>query len=119
VLLVEDESLVAMVAEDNLQSLGFDVISVETGADALIALADRPSLALAIIDVGLPDIRGDDLAAQVRQKAPTLPIVIASGYDSGPLGKRFADDDAITILAKPYSEYDLQMAIMDLGLIPS
>jgi CheY-like chemotaxis protein len=118
VLLVEDESLIAMVAEDNLHSLGFGVICVETGADALTALADRPGLALAIIDVGLPDIRGDDLAAQVRRQAPHLPIVIASGYDSAPLNQRFAGDDAVTILAKPYSEFDLHAAMTNLGLMP-
>ena len=81
-LLVENETLVAMVSEDNLNAIGFQAICVETAADALKVLSDYPRLDLAIIDIGLPDMRGDALAALMRESAPQLPIVMASGYDA-------------------------------------
>jgi CheY-like chemotaxis protein len=115
-LLVEDEALVAMVAEDNLRAFGFEPICVETAAEALQALTDHPGLALAIIDVGLPDMRGDALAVHFRAAAPDLPILIASGYDEAEMTRRFSADSAIAVLGKPYSEYDMQAAIAALGL---
>src|SRR3954470_19733811 len=92
-LLVEDEALVAMIAEDYLGAIGFDPLCVDTAAGALDALANG-GLSLAVIDVGLPDMRGDDLAARVRQLAPDLPIVLASGFDSAELRQRFVGDEA-------------------------
>jgi CheY-like chemotaxis protein len=115
-LLVEDEVLVTMVAEENLRAIGFEPVCVMTAADALAALAEHANLALAIIDVGLPDMRGDDLAAQARETAPGLPIVLATGYDSTVLGQRFAGDSRLVILGKPYSENDLRQAIASLGV---
>jgi DNA-binding response OmpR family regulator len=114
-LLVEDEALVAMIAEDYLGAIGFDPLSVDTAAGALEALA-AGGLSLAVIDVGLPDMRGDELAIKARQLAPDLPIVLASGFDSVELRQRFAGDLAVTVLGKPYTERDLRAAIAAAGL---
>jgi CheY-like chemotaxis protein len=115
VLVVEDDILVAMLAEEQLRELGFDPVSVMTGAQALIALAGG-GFALAVIDLGLPDMRGDELTARARRIAPHLPIVIASGYDRGELHSRFDGDPDLTVLAKPYIEADLRAAIASLGV---
>jgi DNA-binding response OmpR family regulator len=76
-LLVEDESLVAMIAEDFLTELGFSSHWAQTGQEAIAILADRSDIHLAVIDVGLPDMRGDDLAEQVRTLAPGISIILA------------------------------------------
>jgi CheY-like chemotaxis protein len=115
-LLVEDEILVTMVTEENLRSIGFEPTCVATAHEALDVLAQNANISLAVIDVGLPDMRGDDLAAQARQGSPDLLMVLATGYDSAPLSQRFADDPGIIILGKPYSEADLRTAIASLGL---
>ena len=115
-LLVEDEALVAMIAEDYLGAIGFDALCVDTAAGALDALT-AGGLSLAVIDVGLPDMRGDELAIKARQLAPDLPIVLASGFDSVELRQRFAGDRAVTVLGKPYTEHDLRTAIAAAGLV--
>jgi DNA-binding response OmpR family regulator len=114
-LLVEDEVLVAMICEDYLGAIGFDPLCVETAKAALDALADG-GLCLAIIDVGLPDMRGDDLAARARELAPDLPIILASGFDAAELKQRFVGDNALSVLSKPYTERDLRAAIAAAGL---
>lgn len=115
-LVVEDEILVAMVAEDILGSIGFDPLCVETAAGALDALA-HGGFSLAVIDVGLPDMRGDDLAAKVRELAPHMPVVLASGYDATELARRFSHDRGVSVLAKPYTEEELRAAIASSGLL--
>ena len=81
-LLVEDEVLVAMATADSLSLMGFEPVVASTGAEALKAVARHgPSFVLALIDVGLPDMRGDALARRLRDSLPSLPIVLSSGYD--------------------------------------
>ncbi len=116
VLLVEDEALVAMVADENLRIMGFDPIVASTAGEALDAFAQGGPLSLAIIDVGLPDMRGDVLARRLRDTAPSLPILLASGYDSAELRSAFANDSFVRVLAKPYSERQLRDVLTELRL---
>ena len=106
-LLVEDEPLVAMLTEDNLRDLGFEPLWVGSAAEALQALQTDAAIALAVIDVGLPDMRGDDLAVQVRRDHPELGVVLATGHDPAALRARFAGDGRIVVLGKPYLAEDL------------
>lgn len=116
-LLVEDEALVAMVAEDNLRFLGFEPVCAASAGEALAHFEqDGSGLALAVIDVGLPDMRGDALATDVRERFPKVKVVVASGYDPVVLQKQFENDDGVAVVSKPYSEDDLRRAIESLGL---
>jgi CheY-like chemotaxis protein len=114
VLVVEDEALVAMIAEEALSALGFQPRSARNGQEAL-ATFETFAPSLAVIDVGLPDIRGDELAERLRAMAPDLPIVVASGYDEAELRARFSHDPKIEVVAKPYTEDDLARATRALG----
>lgn len=117
-LLVEDEALVALIAEEALAGLGFQVNAAANAAEALEAFErDRPDLA--VIDIGLPDMRGDDLAQQLRAQAPNLAIIMASGYDAAEVAGRFVGDQYLSVVSKPYTEGDLASAIEGLGLKPS
>jgi DNA-binding response OmpR family regulator len=70
----------------------------------------------AIIYLGLPDRPGDEVAAEVRARNSTLPILIASGRSERELKDRFAGDVAIEVLAKPYTESMLLAALKQLGV---
>jgi CheY-like chemotaxis protein len=107
-LLVEDEPLVAMLTEDNLRDLGFEPIWVASATEALQVLNGGAPIALAVIDVGLPDMRGDELARQIRRDRPGLGVILATGHDAVTLGGRFADDARTVVLAKPYMAADLE-----------
>ncbi len=113
-LLVEDETLVAMIAEEILMAIGFEPVSVDAGAPALKAL-EQGGFAVAVIDVGLPDMRGDDLAARVRLAYPDLGVVLASGYDEAELRRCFTGDSRVAVLVKPYTERDLREAVASIS----
>lgn len=114
VLLIEDEPLVAMIAEEALIALGFEARATRSGAEALEAMGDfGPTLA--VVDVGLPDIRGDELSRRLRALDANLSIIVASGYDEAELAAQFRDDDKIVILPKPYTEGDLARVARSLG----
>ena len=106
-LLVEDEPLVAMLTEDNLRDLGFEPTWAGSAREGLRAIENDPNLILAVIDVGLPDMRGDDLVLQIRRDRPELGVILATGHDVSELRGRFAGDHRTVILGKPYLAADL------------
>jgi CheY-like chemotaxis protein len=117
VLLVEDEALVAMIAADTLEELGYDVVQVGTARAALEhAGTDCAPFALAMIDMGLPDRPGQQLVAELRKLCPSLPIIVASGYGESEVRRRFETNERFAFLGKPFEQTTLRAAIASLGL---
>src|ERR1700716_1942232 len=74
-LLVEDDAEIRRALMRALVSLGHVVTSAETGMSALQAIIDtRPDLV--VIDLGLPDVDGEDLLRMIRA-ASQVPSVVA------------------------------------------
>ena len=119
VLLVEDEALVAMIAADTLEELGFDVVQVGTTRAALEqAGTDCARFVLAVVDMGLPDRPGQQLVAELRKICPSLPIIVASGYGESEVRRRFEAEQRFAFLNKPFEQATLRAAIDSLGLAP-
>jgi CheY-like chemotaxis protein len=117
VLLVEDEALVAMIAADTLEELGYHVVQVGTARAALEqAGTDCARFALAVIDMGLPDRPGQQLVAELRKICPSLPIIVASGYGESEVRRRFEAHERFAFLSKPFEQTTLRAAIDSLGL---
>lgn len=110
-LLVEDEVLVAAIAVDALEELGYQIVEAGTAKAALeLAAASVASFAFAIIDIGLPDGRGDALAIELRRMRGDLPIIIATGYGDSGIDER-ARTGRTVVLGKPYDIGQLHTAI--------
>jgi PAS domain S-box-containing protein len=112
VLVVEDEALIRMLAVDYLQDAGFKVDTAVSAADAMNKLALVPGGADAVvIDIGLPDRRGDVLVHDIRSLYPLLPIVVATGHGAGALQKTLSGVSGLEFVEKPYSPRDLLEAL--------
>lgn len=121
ILIVEDEVLVRMMAVDALEIHGFAVEEAGT-AEAALRHFETPQTSdidAVIVDIGLPDRKGDVLAADLRARYPALPIVIASGYDESGFRQRFGNDPGMGFLAKPYDSTQLKNALRALGVVAS
>ncbi|MFK3772255.1 MULTISPECIES: response regulator [Pseudomonas] len=80
-LVVEDDDIVRMLMVEVLDELGYSAIEADSASAALTILQDpQQPLALLMTDVGLPDMRGEELAAKARELRPLLPVLFASGY---------------------------------------
>lgn len=121
ILIVEDEVLVRMMAVDALEIHGFAVEEAGTADAALrrFETADTTAIDAVIVDIGLPDRKGDLLAADLRARFPALPIVIASGYDESGFRQQFGNDPGMGFLAKPYDSAQLKNALRALGVVAS
>jgi len=119
VLVIEDEALVRMVTVDALEALGFRVEAAASATEAIskVRLLNG-RIDAAVVDIGLPDRRGDALAAELRALDAGLPIVIASGYRDAELERRFAGDPALGFIGKPYDSDGLAAALAAVGIAP-
>jgi DNA-binding NtrC family response regulator len=102
ILLVEDSPEVSLITVEYLTELGHQVVAVADAELAVKQVALRTFDAV-MTDVSLPGMSGIELAKELVQKYPKLPVVIASGYGTlnveTLMGQRQAN---VLVLAKPY-----------------
>ena len=117
VLVVEDETLIQMLATEYLEECGIKVDTAGSAAEALNKLRLIPGgVDALVVDMGLPDRKGDALVQEVRSIYPTLPIVIASGQGRQELQQLFKDMANFTFVSKPYTSEELKAAIRAIGI---
>lgn len=77
VLVVDDYPDAALAVSTLLTAFGHDVRSATTGRTA-IAIARELEPDIALIDIGLPDITGHDVARALREMASTRPLFLVA-----------------------------------------
>ncbi|AXM95168.1 response regulator [Pseudomonas plecoglossicida] len=98
-LVVEDDDIVRMLMVEVLDELGYKAIEAQDATSALRILEDpAQQLDLLMTDVGLPDMRGEELAARARALRPLLPVLFASGY-----AESFEVPEGMQMIGKPFS----------------
>ena len=117
ILVVEDEALIQMLATEYLEDCGIKVDTAGSASEALNKLRLIPGgVDALVVDMGLPDRKGDALVREVRSMYPSLPIVVASGQGREELRQLFKDMASITFVKKPYTSEDLKAAIRAIGI---
>jgi two-component system response regulator RegX3 len=102
VLVVEDDPTIAEPLADGLRRRGYDVVVVGTGAAALQA----DDVDVVLLDLGLPDIDGNDVCRQLRARSD-VPIIVVTARGSETdrvLGLELGADDYIV---KPFGFREL------------
>jgi CheY-like chemotaxis protein len=105
-LLIEDNAIVALDAEEMLKSLGFEAIDIAPTTARALALIAQHAYAAALVDLMLRD--GASAPAIDALAARGVPIVIASGSVPDPRQAASANAPRIT---KPYDEFALRAAL--------
>ena len=103
VLVVEDESLVAMNLESILLDLGHTVIGPISSLSELdTALEAGMQADLAILDI---NIAGEEIYPHARRlQALGIPFLFASGYGASGISEDFV---GCTVVPKPYTDRDI------------
>ncbi len=110
VLVVEDDTLIRRLIGIQLSGLPVDVVEAASGAAALAACARRVP-ALALVDMGLPDIDGAELCAEIRRRYPGTPVCIVSGASGASDRRLAADAGCAAYLIKPFAAKELQSLV--------
>jgi len=108
ILAVDDDALVLLNTAAMLEELGHVVYPAGSGAEALQILATHP-VDLMITDYVMPQMNGAQLADEVRETHPDLPILIASGFAEFSPG----DHAQLPRIGKPFTQIELARAVAD------
>ncbi len=106
VLLVEDDELIRMNSAEMLSESGFTVLEAGNASLALQTI-ESEHIDVLVTDIGLPDMRGGELAVEALRRKPDLAIVFATGDSHLPDG---APETAV-LLMKPYDEEQIVAAV--------
>jgi DNA-binding response OmpR family regulator len=106
-LLVEDDERVASFIASGLQDSGFVTDVAANGRQALALLRERGPMDLILLDVGLPDIDGFAVLAEVRKTDQTTPIIMLTARGDVPSRIRGLDLGADDYLGKPFDFEEL------------
>jgi CheY-like chemotaxis protein len=104
VLLVEDEPIIAMTAEDMLGELGCTVAAIAATLGEALEAVEREAFDLVLLDINLNGAESHPVAERLRAKG--RPFVFTTGY--GADAARGAP-----VVAKPYRLRDLETAIRE------
>jgi CheY-like chemotaxis protein/two-component sensor histidine kinase len=110
-LLVDDEALARLSTAEMLIDMGYRVIEVTSAEEALSVIRSGDPLDLVVTDHLMPGMSGTELAREIRERRPDLPVLVISGY---------AEVDGIASdlprLAKPFRRDELRASLGVLAL---
>ena len=114
VLVIEDEDGVRELAARILSDRTHRVLVARSGDEALSELDREPgTVDLVVTDVIVPDIGTDQLAHEVRNRYPQVPILYMSGYPRDEIVQRGLLDRDQPFLQKPFTAQQLTRAVDD------
>ena len=101
ILVVDDDAEVRHVTASFLSGFGYSETEAEDGQAAL-RLLERGRFDLVVADLAMPGMNGVELAAEIRDRDPGMPVLILTGHaDAMPI------PDDLPVLAKPFRSTDL------------
>jgi two-component system cell cycle sensor histidine kinase/response regulator CckA len=106
VLVVDDEMNIRRSTEQLLRGLGFDVLVASDGVEAVeVFRAESARIDAVLLDLTMPRMNGLDALKIFREIAPSVPVVLTSGYGSVSFDGDEAKpgDGPNAVLPKPYT----------------
>lgn len=106
VLVVEDESLIAMMIESQLEDLGHEVVATAARLREALGLARTLDVDFAVLDVNLAGELSYPVAEALQARG--VPFFFVTGYGAAGLPREFAD---ALVLSKPFAPDQLEKSI--------
>ncbi|GAQ51826.1 response regulator transcription factor [Streptomyces acidiscabies] len=109
VLVVEDEKEIRELLRRYLERAGYGVLTTGSGAEA-VRLLGEPGIDLALLDLGLPDVDGDEVLRQARERGrvPVVVLTARTTVEDRIHGLRLGADDYVT---KPFSPTEVVLRV--------
>jgi CheY-like chemotaxis protein len=101
VLLIDDQPDLLQVLSNILTSSGYSVDTAMNGKDGL-ELAKASKYTIVLTDLGMPDMSGFEVAAQIRILQPKTPVILMTGWAAEVDRTRLEENGVAALLAKPF-----------------
>jgi PAS domain S-box-containing protein len=111
ILIVEDESIVALDMRGRLTEMGYAVVGIAASGEAALALADQKRPDLVLMDIKLQgDLDGVDTAELLR-KTQDIPIIFITAFADNRTLSRAKINQAFGYILKPFQEREVLISI--------
>lgn len=112
ILIVDDEEMIASVAQRILTRLGYSVVKKTCSLEALALIkADPLAFDLVLSDQTMPEMQGLELAENIRAILSSLPVILTSGFNQRLSEENIKKAGARELLSKPYTVDSLARAV--------
>ncbi|MBU8871022.1 MAG: PAS domain S-box protein [Gemmatimonadales bacterium] len=115
VLLVDDEEMIVDVAVKGLTRLGFEVVGLMDGVQAVELFRQDPnSFDVVVTDQTMPGITGFEVATKILAIRPDLPVILTTGYSNILDEEKVKEAGICRLLQKPLKIRELAEALDEL-----
>ena len=106
ILVVDDEPPIRRLLRTSLASQGFQIVEAATGSEALDEVEQAPP-DLIVLDLGLPDMQGQEVIRLLREQGSAVPIVVLSSRTDETGKVEALDLGADDYVTKPFGTDEL------------
>ncbi|MFQ5483887.1 MAG: PAS domain S-box protein [Desulfobacterales bacterium] len=115
VLLVDDEEIIIEVGQELLEALGYQVISVRSGREALEVYQKKGDMIdMVILDMIMPQMGGGETYDRLKEADPDILVLLSSGYSINGPAKEILGRGCNGFIQKPFSLKDLSRKLRDI-----
>ena len=108
ILIAEDDADMRELLEEILTDAGFETIAAANGRFALAHVEnEQEQIDLVLTDVQMPELKGDELLARVRQSRSDAPVIVITAFGSVENAVEMVKKGAFSYLTKPFATKDL------------
>ncbi len=107
ILIVEDDADMRELLEEILSDADFETVTAANGRFALAHVEnEQAQIDLIVTDVQMPELKGDELLAKVRQARIETPVVVITAFGSVENAVEMVKQGAFSYLTKPFATKD-------------
>ncbi len=112
VLLIEDEEMIRRMTATMLSRLGFEVLTAKDGIEGVeVFRSHKEEIRCIICDLTMPRMGGWETMAALKQMAPGIPVILASGSSEAHVMSVPRPERPEAFLSKPYNRDRLSAAL--------
>ncbi|MBN2810051.1 MAG: response regulator [Deltaproteobacteria bacterium] len=116
IMIMDDEEIIREVAEEILTHLGYEVLSVTDGAEAVdlykTALGNEAPIDVTIMDLTIPGgMGGKEAVKKILELDSKAKVIVSSGYCNDPVMANFKEYGFAAMVAKPFDFAELGKVI--------
>ncbi len=109
VLFIDDEELNRFLAEDILESIGYDSILASSGNEGIKFYKENSEkIDIVILDYMMPEMDGKDTFIELKKYNKDIKVILSSGYSDTESIQEMKEMGLTSIINKPYKIEDLK-----------
>ena len=116
ILIIDDEEDVREVLRIHLESANYNVIEAENGEEGIALMKSGANLlqvGLIICDIRMPKVNGVEAIDYLKENAPSIPIMVVTGYPDSELAVSLLKKGVKDYLVKPVEKEKLLAKVKD------